>query len=109
MKNLSQLIKEKPILGWVIYLLTVIIVFLIGLLASSIIERKTEANLILQPKPIAEWEPRNEVWGENYPREYETYKSTIDTNFKSEHGGSANRDMLESYPQLVILWAGYAF
>lgn len=109
MKNLSQLIKKKPLLGWIVYLLTVVIVFLIGLLASSIIERRTEANLILQPKPIAEWEPRNEVWGENYPREYETYKSTLDTNFRSEHGGSANRDMLETYPQLVILWAGYAF
>ena len=72
--------------------------------------KKNESNQIIQNvKPIKDWEPRNEVWGENYPREYETYIKTNDTSFASKHGGSATVDMLERYPDLVVLWAGYAF
>lgn len=110
MKSIRQVIAEKPWVGWVLYGLTIVLVFLIGLLGSSIIERRNEANNIFQNvKPIAEWEPRNEVWGENYPREYESYISTLDTNFASPHGGGKKIDMLERYPGLVVLWAGYAF
>lgn len=110
MKKISELIKEKPWFGWLLYTLTIVIVFLVGLLASNIIERRTEGNLVQQiVTPINEWEPRNEIWGQNYPREFETYKSTIDTTFASKHGGSATVDMLARYPNLVVLWAGYAF
>ncbi|MFA5010968.1 MAG: ammonia-forming cytochrome c nitrite reductase [Ignavibacteria bacterium] len=108
--KLAEKIKEKPWLGWILYGATILVVFLVGLLGSSIIERRTESNLIIQNvKPIKDWEPRNEIWGENYPREYETYVQTLDTSFASKHGGSAKVDMLERYPDLVILWAGYAF
>jgi nitrite reductase (cytochrome c-552) len=110
MKKISEIIKEKPWFGWVLYLVTILIVFLVGLLASNIIERRTEANLVQQVvTPINEWEPRNEIWGQNYPREFETYKSTLDTTFASKHGGSATVDLLARYPNLVVLWAGYAF
>jgi nitrite reductase (cytochrome c-552) len=109
MKKITELVSAKPWLGWVLYLASVIIVFLVGLLGSSIIERRNEANLILTVKPIAEWEPRNEKWGENYPLEYETYIKTLDTNFASKHGGSKKMDMLSKYPELVVIWAGYAF
>ena len=110
MKKISELIKEKPWFGWLLYTLTIVIVFLVGLLASNIIERRTEGNLVQQVvTPINEWEPRNEIWGQNYPREFETYKNTIDTTFASKHGGSATVDMLARYPGLVVLWAGYAF
>lgn len=110
MKKLSDKVKEKPFLGWLIYGLTIIIVFFVGLFGSSIIERRSEYYLITQPKAdIPEWEPRNEVWGENYPLEYESYLNTRDTSFSSKHGGSVKIDMLERYPDLVILWAGYAF
>jgi len=110
MKKISELIKEKPWFGWLLYVFTIFIVFLVGLLASNIIERRTEANLVQQiVTPINDWEPRNEIWGQNYPREFETYKSTLDTSFESKHGGSATIDMLARYPNLVVLWAGYAF
>ena len=73
MKRISDTVKARPWLGWVLYILTVIVVFLVGLLGSSILERRSESNILVQTvKPIAEWEPRNEIWGENYPREYET-------------------------------------
>ncbi|MBS1518626.1 MAG: ammonia-forming cytochrome c nitrite reductase [Bacteroidetes bacterium] len=110
MRKIKEIVAEKPWFGWVLYLSTIVIVFLLGLLGSSIIERRSEANLILQKvKPLAEWEPRNEVWGENYPREFESYILTLDTSFASKHGGGKKIDMLERYPDMVILWAGYAF
>lgn len=110
MKPISEIIKQKPWVAWALFLATIIIVFLIGLFASSIVERRGEAVYTLQMlKPINEWEPRNEVWGENFPREYESYLKTLNTDFASKHAGSKMIDYLEKYPELVVLWAGYAF
>lgn len=95
---------------WLLFGATVVVVFLIGLFASSIIERRSEGNYAMQMiKEIPDNEPRNEVWGENFPREYETYRKTLDTDFASKHGGSVMIDYLEKYPDLVIMWAGYGF
>lgn len=109
MSKISESVKSKPWLGWVIYIITIVIVFLVGLLASSIVERRSESVILQTVKPIAEWEPRNEVWGENYPREYQTYLKTSDTSFASKYGGSVTVDLLARNPDLVIMWAGYAF
>ncbi|MGA9116277.1 MAG: ammonia-forming cytochrome c nitrite reductase subunit c552 [Bacteroidota bacterium] len=110
MKTVSDILGKKPFLGWVLFGGTLAAVFLAGLLGSSIMERRNEAALRFQlVRPIPAWEPRNEVWGENFPREFETYRSTADTSFRSRHAGSASRDLLEESPSSVILWAGYAF
>ena len=110
MKKLKNIVIEKPWIGWLIFLSTLLVVFLVGLFGASIIQRRSEANFLFQQvKPIADWEPRNEVWGENYPREYQTYIQTLDTNFRSKHNTSGFTDALAKDPNLVILWAGYAF
>lgn len=110
MRRIVDVIQEKPWLAWVIFIGTVVVVFLVGLFGASIMERRQEARLAFQlVKPIATWEPRNEVWGENFPREFETYRSTADTTFRSKYGGAAWRDYLHEDPNLVVLWAGYAF
>lgn len=110
MASIKELSEKKPWLNWVIFLATIVVVFLLGLLASSIIERRSESQLYFQMvSEIPEWEPRNEVWGENFPRQFQSYMRTADTNFHSKHGGSAKIDYLEKYPELVVMWAGYAF
>jgi nitrite reductase (cytochrome c-552) len=110
MENSTNNSGRKPWVNWLIFLATVVLVFILGIFAASILERRTESKLYFQTvKAIPDWEPRNEVWGENFPREYETYLSTLDTSFASGHGGSANIDYLGKYPELVVLWAGYAF
>jgi nitrite reductase (cytochrome c-552) len=110
MKPIGEQIKEKPWLGWVIFFGTMIVVFFLGLLASSIIERRAEAIFAYTPQVEHEqWEPRLEVWGMNFPRQYETYKQTADTSFASKYYGAKKIDMLAQYPELVVLWAGYAF
>ena len=101
---------RKPIVNWLIFIVTVIVVFLLGLLASSITERKTEAIFAYTPQvKIAPGEVRNELWGENFPREFQSYYSTEDTSFRSKYNGNAMIDMLEVDPRLVVLWAGYGF
>lgn len=94
----------------VLFVVTILVVFLLGLLASSIINRKNEAKYKYVPQvDIGENEPRNEVWGKNYPQEYQSYLQTSDTTFSSYQGGGAMRDVLEEDPRLVVLWAGYGF
>ena len=110
MKPIGEIIKEKPWVGWIFFFGTIIIVFMLGLLASSIIERRAEAVFAYTPEVEHEqWEPRLEVWGMNYPRQYETYLQTADTTFTSKYYGAAKIDVLEHSPELVVLWAGYAF
>ncbi|MBN1986593.1 MAG: ammonia-forming cytochrome c nitrite reductase [Prolixibacteraceae bacterium] len=105
-----KLTEKSPWLAWTIFLATIVVVFLLGLLASSIIERRAEAAFVNVPKnKISEFEPRNEVWGENYPREFQSYYGTSDTLFRSKYNGNAMIDMLEEDPRLVVLWAGYGF
>ena len=110
MSSILKITEKRPWLAWFIFLVTIVIVFLLGLLASSIVERRDEAAYVNVPKnKIAEFEPRNEVWGENYPREFQSYYQTSDTLFRSKYNGSAMIDMLEVDPRLVVLWAGYGF
>lgn len=110
MTSIKELTAKKPWLNWVIFLTTVVVVFLLGLLASSIVERRSETKLYFQMMhEIPDWEPRNEVWGQNFPREYQTYMNTADTSFQSKYCGSKMIDYLDKYPELVVMWAGYAF
>jgi formate-dependent nitrite reductase cytochrome c552 subunit len=110
MKSISDTIKNKPWMGWLLFLGTLLIVFFLGLLASSIMQRRSEALLVNKPKvTVSQWEVNDSVWGINYPREYESYLKTADTSFRSAFGGSSFINMLEIDPKLVVLWAGYSF
>lgn len=110
MKSIMESIQRRPWLGWVLFLATLAAVFLLGLFGASILERRREAGLSASViYPVPDWEPRNEVWGINFPREYETYRASRDMSFQSKYGGSKDIDYLEKNPRLVVLWAGYAF
>lgn len=110
MNTIRKSVQSKPWLGWVLFIITAIVVFGLGLLTSSIVERRTEAQFVDQKKiDIGEFEPRNIVWGQNYPKQYESYLAMRDTSFVSKYNGNAEIDQLEQFPALVILWAGYGF
>ncbi|MCF8357343.1 MAG: ammonia-forming cytochrome c nitrite reductase [Prolixibacteraceae bacterium] len=110
MKSLVSIVKEKPIIGWLLFLATVVVVFVLGLFASTIVERRAESAFVYTPQvEHGQFEPRSEVWGQNFPREYQSWLETEDTTFRSEYMGSAWIDMLEVDPRLVVLWAGYSF
>ena len=102
--------EKKSTFRWGIFLVAIVVVFLLGMLAKSITERKVEASFVYTPQvEMDQNDPRNEVWGENFPKEFETYYETEDTSFNSKYNGSAMIDMLEVDPRLVVLWAGYGF
>jgi nitrite reductase (cytochrome c-552) len=114
MNDANKPVAPKPQtprwVGPVLFGLAVVVAVLVGLLAVSIMERRWEAarpSLVL--KPIASFEPNNAVWGENYPREYESYLMTKDATTRTKYGGSFPRDYLDEDPNMVILFAGYGF
>ncbi len=110
MASIKEISEKKPWFNWLLFFGTLIIVFIAGLFAASIVERRTEAQLYFQmAEPLPEFEPRNEVWGQNFPRQYESYRQTLDTTFESKYYGSVMIDYLDKYPEMVIMWAGYAF
>jgi nitrite reductase (cytochrome c-552) len=108
--NISEMVRRKPWVGWALFLATILVVFLVGLFGATIIERRTEGVVASVPvRALPEFEPRNAVWGQQFPRQFQTYIQTLDTTFASRWGGSRHRDMLAQHPEMVVLWAGYAF
>ncbi len=110
MKTLAETVQERPWVGWILFLVTMIIVFTLGMFTYTVVERRTEAQfaytLLTDVDPF---EPRPEVWGKNFPRQFNTYEQMADTTFRSKYLGSQRRDLLEDNPSMVILFAGYAF
>lgn len=98
------------LLGFAIALLIMVLIALVGLLIVSIMERRWESQ---RPSfaiiPIDQWETDNAAWGQNYPREYESYLNNRDSETKTKYGGSFPRDYLDEDPRQVILFAGYGF
>lgn len=109
--KLSDFISRKPAWGWILFFSIMLVVFLIGMLAASITERRAEIASVYNNRKveIKELEARSDMWGVNYPREYQTWKKTADMNFKSKHMGNMEDDVLEQRPEMVVMWAGYAF
>ncbi len=103
--------KIKSWQGWLLFIGTMAIVFVLGLLVASIMERRAEVATIFNNKKveIKGIESRSRIFGQNYPREYQTWLATRDTTFKTLYNGNQAVDVLEDRPEMVILWAGYAF
>lgn len=97
--------------NWILFLGTAGAVFLLAMLAYTIMDRKSEAKFAYRPQvEMGEGiEPRDSVWGLNFPRQYQSYMRTADTTYNSPFHTSGHRDALQEQPELVILWAGYAF
>ncbi len=95
--------------GWAMTLAALATTFLLGLLAASILQRREEARQRLPLRPIGQWETDSSKWGENYPREYESYKKMEDSSTRTKYGGAGQRDYLEATPANVVLFAGYSF
>lgn len=111
MSRTRQSNSMKPWVGWLLFFVTMGVVFLLGMLAASVTQRRAEIASVMNNRKveITGIESRNELFAVNYPREYETWTKTADTTFRSEFNGSSAVDVLEQRPEMVILWAGYAF
>ena len=104
--------KLKKWQGWALFGGAMIAVFLLGLVVSSLMERRAEVASVFNNKRTEFTDSiiaRNERFKADYPREYETWAMTEDTTFVSMYNSSQEVDVLAQRPEMVILWAGYAF
>jgi nitrite reductase (cytochrome c-552) len=82
----------------------------IGLLLVNISERQAEGRVPLaQILAIPENELDPAVWGVNFPSQHDAFLKMQDDTASTAYGGSKPINKLERFPQLVRLWAGYAF
>ena len=98
--------------GWALFGGSMLVVFLLGLLVSSLMQRRAEVASVFNNKRTEFTDSiiaQNEKFKADYPREYETWSMTEDTSFVSKYNSSQEVDVLEQRPEMVILWAGYAF
>jgi len=105
--------ETKGLPGWaggMIVLLVAAVVVMTYFLATSINERKQEAQQpILVSQIIGQFESDNAKWGADYPREYDAYKKMDIDDTRTKYGGGFPRDYLDDDPRQVILFAGYGF
>ena len=90
----------------------------------NIMERKQEAkNPFFRVVELTDDTTDPEVWGKNFPFQYDDYKRTVDQ-VRTKYGGSealprtpteadprsiVSQSRLEEDPRLKTMWAGYAF
>ena len=86
-----------------------VVVFAIMLLFGNILERKAEAkDHVFRVVNLTEDTIDPAEWGKNFPRQYDSYKRTVDIE-RTKHGGSEAFQKLDDDPLLRELFAGYAF
>ena len=77
--------------GWILFGGSMAVVFILGLLVSSLMERRAEvASVFNNKRTVFEDEivAQNEKFKADYPREYETWAMTEDTTFKSKYNSA---------------------
>ncbi|MBQ2553747.1 MAG: ammonia-forming cytochrome c nitrite reductase subunit c552, partial [Prevotella sp.] len=98
--------------GWALFVGSMVLVFLLGLLVSSLMDRRAEVASVFNNKRTVFEDSivaQNEKFKADFPYEYETWSMTEDTTFASKYNSSQEVDVLEQRPEMVVLWAGYAF
>ena len=101
----------KPWQGWLLFGFAMAIVFALGVVISFLTERRPEVvNAVYRKKTeITGIEARSSLFSDNYQREYKTWVDTTSIDSRSDMNGRISIDVLAQRPEMVILWAGYAF
>ena len=89
-----------------------VVVFVLGLIVSSLLERRAEVVSIYNNRKHLFKDSivsQNELFAEDFPREYQTWLKTADTTYQGEFNSSQRVDVLAARPEMVVLWAGYSF
>ncbi|MCR5325182.1 MAG: ammonia-forming cytochrome c nitrite reductase [Bacteroidales bacterium] len=103
--------KLKPLHSWLIFGGSMVVVFILGLVVSALMERRAEVASIFNNRknPMQGIVAQNQKFQSDFPREYETWKATEETDFRSRYMSSDRQYVLDERPNMVVLWAGYAF
>lgn len=90
--------KLKSWQGWLLFGGSMVVVFVLGLCVSALMERRAEVASIFNNRKtvIKGIEARNELFKDDFPREYQTWTETAKTDFESEFNGNIAVDALEN-------------
>jgi len=105
-------VKKSPSRWWILAAFAggLIIMGLVAALLVNITNRKAEASEYpMHVVEIADDELDPAVWGQNFPRHYDSFMKTQDTTISTPFGGSVKYSKLERVPAMTRIWAGYAF
>ena len=107
-----RLASQRGFAAWV-YLVTLVVLGVAAYVAlvfyQNIVDRKAEARKdIFRVVEVTDQTVDPAVWGKNYPRQYDSYRRTVDTE-RTNHGGSEAFQHLDEDPVWRRLFAGYAF
>ncbi|MCC6651220.1 MAG: ammonia-forming cytochrome c nitrite reductase subunit c552 [Candidatus Eisenbacteria bacterium] len=86
-----------------------VVTFGVTALLMNVLQRKTEAKQThFELATLDEETVDPAIWGRNFPRQFDGYKRTVDTE-RTRYGGSEAFSKLEADPHLKRIFAGYAF
>jgi nitrite reductase (cytochrome c-552) len=111
---MSEEVKPPPRRrAWLVYALSALaaagVTFGLTALLMNISQRKEEGRrTYMELAGLDEDTIDPEVWGRIFPRQYDSYRLTVDTQ-RTKYGGSEAFDKLHDNPRLKRLWAGYPF
>jgi nitrite reductase (cytochrome c-552) len=97
----------------VVYVATILVTAIatagIMYLWQNITERRDEARqTVFRVVPIARETIDPAEWGKNYPRQYDSYRRTVDI-ARTRFGGSEAFQRIDEFPRYRTLFAGYPF
>jgi nitrite reductase (cytochrome c-552) len=100
-------------LRWLPYVLTFLLAAAatagVMWLGQSIVERKQEARQsVFRIAELTEDTLDPAEWGKNFPRQYDSYRRTLDIE-RTRHGGSDAFQKLDDDPRWRIIFKGYPF
>jgi nitrite reductase (cytochrome c-552) len=89
--------------------ITAVVTVGILLLLQNILRRQSEAEqVVFNLLKLSEDVRDPKEWGKNFPRQYDSYQRSVDTQ-RTKHGGNEAVQKLDEDPALRVLFKGYAF
>ena len=108
----SRFASNRGVALWVYVVLlaaTATAAFLMLMLYQNVVTRKAEATKdVFRVVEVSDKTVDPAVWGKNYPRQYDSYKRTVDTE-RTGHGGSEAFQHLDKDPAWRRIFAGNPF
>lgn len=106
-------LRDQSGLAWWVYMVVLACVglasFLVLLLYQNIVARKAEATQhVFRVVEVNDSTTDPVLWGKNYPRQYDSYRRTVDVQ-QTKYGGSEAFQHLDRDPVWRRLFNGYAF
>ena len=91
--------------GWLLFGGAMVIIFILGMLCSSMLERRAEVASVFNNRRTVMTDSivsQNEKFAEDFPKEYQTWAMTEDTSFVSKYNSSQEVDVLAQRPEMVF-------